>query len=98
MRGKPVRKRGEVKHIVGFSGGIDSQAAARWVLNRYPKEDVILLNSDAGGNEHPITSAHITWYSEHIHPVVCVSPRVADIWEGDLEPMRRVLKEWDDAR
>lgn len=39
------------KHIVGFSGGIDSQACARWVLNRYPKEDVILLNFDAGGND-----------------------------------------------
>ena len=23
-----------MKHIVGFSGGIDSQACARWVLNR----------------------------------------------------------------
>ena len=44
----------QVKHVVGFSGGIDSQACARWVLNRYPAEDVILLNSDAGGNEHPI--------------------------------------------
>src|SRR5687768_11297959 len=31
---------GEVKHIVGFSGGIDSQACARWVLNRYPKENL----------------------------------------------------------
>ena len=37
-----------MKHIVGFSGGIDSQAAALWVLNRFPREDVILLNSDAG--------------------------------------------------
>lgn len=25
-----------MKHIVGFSGGVDSQACARWVLNRYP--------------------------------------------------------------
>jgi hypothetical protein len=31
-----------MKHIVGFSGGVDSQACARWVLNRYPKEDDIL--------------------------------------------------------
>jgi len=23
-----------IKHVVGFSGGIDSQACARWVLNR----------------------------------------------------------------
>lgn len=25
-----------MKHIVGFSGGVDSQACARWVLNRFP--------------------------------------------------------------
>lgn len=69
------------KHIVGFSGGIDSQATARWVLNRYPAEDVILLNSDAGGNEHPLTTAHIEHYSTTIHPVVTVSAIVADMWE-----------------
>ncbi len=40
-----------VKHVVGFSGGIDSRATARWVLNRYPPEDVILINSDVGGHE-----------------------------------------------
>lgn len=34
-----------MKHIVGFSGRIDSQACARWVLNRYPVADVILTNS-----------------------------------------------------
>ena len=50
MRTEPM------KHIVGFSGGIDSQAAARWVLNRYEPQDVILTNSDAGGNEHPLTT------------------------------------------
>lgn len=48
-----------MKHIVGFSGGIDSQACARWVLNRFPKEDVILTNSDAGGNEHPLTTEFV---------------------------------------
>jgi 7-cyano-7-deazaguanine synthase in queuosine biosynthesis len=47
------------KHIVGFSGGIDSQACARWVLDRFPGEDVILLNSDAGGNEHPLTTSFV---------------------------------------
>lgn len=52
-----------MKHIVGFSGGIDSQACARWVLNRYPAGEVILLNSDAGGNEHPLTTEFIAWYS-----------------------------------
>ena len=67
-----------MKHIVGFSGGIDSQAVANWVLNRFPKEDVILLNSDAGGNEHPATTEFIAWFSTNVHPVVTVSPTIAD--------------------
>lgn len=67
------------KHVVGFSGGIDSQACAGWVLERFPKEDVILMNSDAGGNEHPLTSEHVRWYSESVHPVVHVSPIIADM-------------------
>jgi 3'-phosphoadenosine 5'-phosphosulfate sulfotransferase (PAPS reductase)/FAD synthetase len=69
----------ELKHIVGFSGGIDSQATARWVLNRYPAEDVILLNSDAGGNEHPLTTQFVEEYSAKVHPVVVVTPIVADM-------------------
>ena len=69
----------ELKHIVGFSGGIDSQATARWVLNRYPKESVILLNSDAGGNEHPITTEFIERYSKNVHPVVVVTPLIKDL-------------------
>jgi len=68
-----------MKHIVGVSGGIDSQACARWVLNRYPNEDVILLNSDAGGNEHPLTTDFIAWYSANVHPVIVLSPTVADL-------------------
>lgn len=72
-----------VKHVVGFSGGIDSQACARWVLNRYPKEDVILLNSLAGRNEHPITVAFIEWYNQNVHPVSCAVPRIKDLWKGE---------------
>lgn len=68
-----------MKHIVGFSGGSDSQACAGWVLERFPKEDVLLLNSDAGGNEHPLTTAHIRWYSDHVHPVVMVQALVRDL-------------------
>ena len=68
-----------MKHVVGFSGGIDSQACARWVLNRHPPEDVILLNSDAGGNEHPMTTEFIENYSRTVHQVVMVTPIVADM-------------------
>lgn len=70
-----------MKHIVGFSGGIDSQACARWVLNRFPKEDVILINTNAGGNEHPLTDAFIAEYSRDVHPVVVVSALMKDLWE-----------------
>jgi 3'-phosphoadenosine 5'-phosphosulfate sulfotransferase (PAPS reductase)/FAD synthetase len=69
----------KTKHVVGFSGGIDSQATARWVLNRNNPDDVVLLNSDVGGHEHPITMDFIKWYSENVHPVVVVSPIVADL-------------------
>lgn len=69
-----------MKHIVGFSGGIDSQAAARWVLNRFPADSVILLNANPGGNEHELTTEHIAWYSANVHPVVTVDPSWRDMW------------------
>lgn len=47
------------KHIVGFSGGVDSQACALWVRRRFDPADVILLNSDPGGHEHPTTYGFI---------------------------------------
>ena len=75
-----------MKHIVGFSGGIDSQACARWVLNRNNPEDVILLNSDAGGNEHPITTEFIEWYSENVHPVVMITSLVKDMGTRGRKP------------
>jgi 3'-phosphoadenosine 5'-phosphosulfate sulfotransferase (PAPS reductase)/FAD synthetase len=78
-----------VKHIVGFSGGIDSQACARWVLNRYPAEDVILMNSVAGRNESPATVAFIDEYSRSVHPVVIVSSLVKDIWKTEDYAERR---------
>lgn len=82
-----------MKHIVGFSGGIDSQACAGWVLERFPKEDVILMNSDAGGNEHPITTEFIGWYAANVHPVVMVHATVADMAGRErCEIERRGLK------
>lgn len=69
-----------MKHIVGFSGGIDSQATARWVLNHFSKEDVLLMNSNAGAWEHPLTMAFVKWYSENVHPVIDCSPRIKDMW------------------
>lgn len=68
-----------MKHVVGFSGGIDSQACALWVRRKYPAEDVILLNADAGGNEHPLTTEFIAEYSRRVHPVITVQAIVADL-------------------
>ncbi len=71
----------EFTYIGGFSGGIDSQAAARFMLNRYSPARVVLVNSDAGGNEHPLTVEHIDWYAEHVHPVVRIQAIVRDMWK-----------------
>lgn len=68
-----------VRHVVGFSGGIDSQACALWVRQRYPAEDIILLNSQAGRNEHPITTSFVQWYADTIHPVTEVVPLIRDL-------------------
>jgi 3'-phosphoadenosine 5'-phosphosulfate sulfotransferase (PAPS reductase)/FAD synthetase len=73
----------KTKHIVGFSGGIDSQATARWVINRYGAENTILLNSQAGKNESPITVAHVANYAAIVHPVEIVTPLVKDIWKTE---------------
>lgn len=86
-----------IKHIVGFSGGIDSQAAARWVLNHYPPEDVILLNSDAGGNEHPLTTQFVEEYSAKIHPVIVVTPIVADLGKSRNAGILERRKKYNDA-
>ena len=68
-----------MKHVVGFSGGADSQACAGWVLDRYGPEDTILMNSQAGRNEHPLTTEHVAWYSANVHPVIEVVPLVRDL-------------------
>lgn len=68
-----------MKHIVGFSGGVDSQACALWVRQHFPAEDVLLMNSDPGGNEHPLTTAFIRHYSETVFPVTVVTPLVRDL-------------------
>lgn len=68
-----------MKHIVGFSGGVDSQACLRFVREKFGDEDVIAINSDVGGHEHPITTEFIAWYSKNIFPVVTVTPLVKDL-------------------
>ena len=69
----------EMKIVVGFSGGVDSQATALLARQQHAAKDVILLNSDAGGNEHPLTTAFIQEYSRTIFPVVMVSPKISGL-------------------
>lgn len=68
-----------MKHIVGFSGGVDSQMCLRQVRDKFGDDDVIALNSDVGGHEHPITTQFVKWYSENVFPVVTVTPLIKDL-------------------
>lgn len=70
-------------HIVGFSGGIDSQACALWVRHHFPDDDIILLNSNAGRNESPITEQFVSDYSASVFPVVQVNAIYADLWKTE---------------
>lgn len=76
----------ETVYIGGFSGGIDSQAAARFMLNRYGPERVVLVNTESGRNELSLTVAHTRYYRAQVHPVEEVIPRVSDIWEDSDKP------------
>lgn len=88
-----------MKHVVGFSGGIDSQACCGWVLDHFPKEDVIVINSQAGRNEHPLTAEHVEWYSDNVHPVIEVVPIIADLGNRGIKPSRTAdrRREYDDS-
>lgn len=70
-----------MKHIVGFSGGIDSQEAAARVIERFGAIDTILLNSSAGNWEDPLTIAFVHNYSAKVHPVITIDAIYADLWE-----------------
>ncbi len=52
----------DLVYIGGFSGRLDSQAVARFMLNRYGAARFVLVNSDAVGNDHPLTIEHIDRY------------------------------------
>jgi 3'-phosphoadenosine 5'-phosphosulfate sulfotransferase (PAPS reductase)/FAD synthetase len=71
------------KHIVGFSGGIDSEAAFKYVANRYGVENTMLVNSQAGRNESPITRAFVSEFSLTVHPVIEVIPLVKDLYKTE---------------
>lgn len=69
-----------MKHIVGFSGGIDSQAVAGLILDKYGPDDTILTNSNAGRNEDDLTDEFVEWYSTNVHPVIRCVALVSDMW------------------
>jgi 3'-phosphoadenosine 5'-phosphosulfate sulfotransferase (PAPS reductase)/FAD synthetase len=73
--------------VVGFSGGVDSQACALWCRQRFGDDGVTLLNSDVGGHEHPLTYAFTRWYAENVFPVTVVTPLVRDLGDvGNVNP------------
>jgi 3'-phosphoadenosine 5'-phosphosulfate sulfotransferase (PAPS reductase)/FAD synthetase len=74
------------KHVVGFSGGIDSQAALAWVRDKFGDENVIALNSNVGGHEHPITTKFVHDFSENVFPVIEVTPRIVDMGTRGTRP------------
>jgi 3'-phosphoadenosine 5'-phosphosulfate sulfotransferase (PAPS reductase)/FAD synthetase len=78
----------DLKHVVGFSGGADSQAALRVVRDMHGDENVIALNSNAGGNEHPITEAFIAKYSAEVFPVTTVAALIMDMGGRGTRPGR----------
>lgn len=86
-----------MKYIVGFSGGIDSQAAANWAIETRGAENVILLNADPGGNEHPITTEFIQWFSAKVHPVHICRATLRDCYEKDETVMRHAERLGIDA-
>lgn len=70
-----------MKHIVGFSGGADSQATALWARQKFPATDIVLLFSDTGW-EDCLTYEFIQNYSANVFQVTTVTPLVGDA--GDL--------------
>lgn len=60
--------------------GFDSQATALWVRRQFPASEIILVNSDAGGNEDPITDQFVDDYSRNVFPVVRVNATISDMW------------------
>jgi 3'-phosphoadenosine 5'-phosphosulfate sulfotransferase (PAPS reductase)/FAD synthetase len=81
-----ARADGMTLRLVGFSGGADSQACAWWVRQRFPADHIILLNSDAGGNEHPLTTAFIAEYSQKVFPVLTFSAQIQDLGTRGTKP------------
>lgn len=71
-----------MKHIVGFSGGADSQATLIWVRKQFGDEDTIALNTHAGRNECGVTVKFLEDYSRNVFPVTTITPLIADL--GDV--------------
>ena len=89
-----------MKHVVGFSGGVDSQMCLRWVRDTFGDENVIALNSNVGGHEHPITTEFVHRYSESVFPVVEVTPLIRDLGglgtrPGKTRDRRREFSDYD---
>lgn len=72
----------------------------RWVREQFGDENVIAINSDVGGHEHPITTDFVRRYSETVFPVVQVTPLICDMEGRGTRPgatrdRRQEFKETD---
>ncbi|QDT94184.1 phosphoadenosine phosphosulfate reductase domain-containing protein [Gimesia algae] len=87
-----------MKHVIGFSGGVDSQACLWWMRQKFGDEDIIAMNSDVGGHEHPVTTEFIRQFSETVFPVVQVTPLIKDLGTRGTRPgkTRDRRQEFDD--
>ncbi|QDV49582.1 phosphoadenosine phosphosulfate reductase domain-containing protein [Gimesia fumaroli] len=75
-----------MKHVVGFSGGVDSQACLWWVRQKFGDENVIAVNSDVGGHEHWMTTEFISEFSKTVFPIVQVTPLIRDLENRGTKP------------
>jgi 3'-phosphoadenosine 5'-phosphosulfate sulfotransferase (PAPS reductase)/FAD synthetase len=66
-------------HVLGFSGGADSQAVGIWLRQRYPPEQILFMNTHAGQNECGVTVKFIEDYSRDVFPIQVVVPQVRDL-------------------
>ena len=75
-----------MKHVIGFSGGVDSQATLIWMRKQFGDENVIALNSQAGRNESSHTVEFVKRYSETVFPIIEVVPLIKDLGGRGTRP------------
>ncbi|MBV9075154.1 MAG: phosphoadenosine phosphosulfate reductase family protein [Acidobacteria bacterium] len=81
-----IKKGTRFFHVVGLSGGIDSQATLRHVRERFGDEEKIALNTHAGRNECGVTVKFLEDFSKDVFPVITITPLVIDLADVGTKP------------